>query len=100
MTAEEFNEKYKDYLEEGHYGLDIHYPTIVNYLDEIFQDLIKIPGFQYSQIKLKFNKCRLYTNLYEILPKVATLINYQIEKEIDFLIRVEDEITDKLKNKK
>jgi hypothetical protein len=22
MTAEQFNEKYKDYLEEGHYGLD------------------------------------------------------------------------------
>jgi len=99
MTAEEFNEKYKDYLEEGHYGLDIHYPAIVNYLDEIFQDLIKIPGFKYSQIKLKFNRCRLYTNLYEILPNVATLIDYQIEKEIDFLIRVEDEITDRLKNK-
>lgn len=23
MTVEEFDEKYKDYLEEGHYGLDI-----------------------------------------------------------------------------
>ena len=23
MTADEFNEKYKDYLVKGHYGLDI-----------------------------------------------------------------------------
>jgi hypothetical protein len=99
MTAEEFNEKYKDYLEEGHYGLDIHYPAIVNYLDEIFQDLIKIPGFKYSQIKLKFNRCRFYTNLHEIIPNVSALIDSQIEKEVNFLNRVEDEITDRLKNK-
>jgi hypothetical protein len=42
MTQGEFNKKYKDYLEEGHYGLDISYPSVVNYLDEIFQELIKL----------------------------------------------------------
>ena len=55
MTANEFNEKYKEYLEEGHYGLDISTPSIIKYLDEMFQDLIKIPGFKYSQIKEKFS---------------------------------------------
>ena len=66
MTANEFNEKYKEYLEEGHYGLDISTPSIIKYLDEMFQDLIKIPGFKYSQIKEKFNTSRFYTNLYEL----------------------------------
>jgi hypothetical protein len=99
MTTEEFNKKYKYYLEEGHYGLDISYPSVIEYLDKVFQDLVKIPGFKYSQIKLKFNRCRLYTNLYEILPNVSGFIDYEVEKEINFLIKVEDEITDRLKNK-
>ncbi len=55
MTAEEFNKKYEAYLEEGHYGLDLHKPEVIEYLDNEFQELIKIPGFKYSQIKSKFN---------------------------------------------
>lgn len=99
MTQEEFNEKYKDYLEEGHYGLDISYPSIVNYLDKIFQDLIKIPGFQYSQIKLKFNTCRFYNNLYEIAPELSNIIDKAVEKEVNFLVIVEDEINERLNKK-
>ena len=60
MTAEEFNEKYKDFLEEGFYGVDIHLPEAIDYLDEKFQEFIKIPGFSYSQIKSKFNLFRFY----------------------------------------
>ena len=33
MTTTEFNEKYKDYLNNGHYGLDIHIPSVISYLD-------------------------------------------------------------------
>jgi hypothetical protein len=55
MTAEEFNEKYGDFLEEGHYGLDLHKDEVIAYLDSEFQELIKIPGFSYSQIKSKFS---------------------------------------------
>lgn len=55
MTSEEFDEKYKDFLEEGHYGLDLYNEEAIQYLDEEFRELIKIPGFQYSQIKSKFN---------------------------------------------
>ena len=97
MTASEFNEKYKDYLEEGHYGLDIGYQSIVDYLDKVFQGFIKIPGFKYSQIKLKFNSCRFYTNLYEILGReLGIIITYEIEKEINFLIKIEDEVYKRL----
>jgi hypothetical protein len=55
MTAEEFNEKYEDFLEEGHYGLALDGNEVVAYLDSEFQELIKIPGFSYSQIKSKFS---------------------------------------------
>jgi len=99
MTTEEFNEKYKDYLEEGHYGLDISYPSVIEYLDKVFQDLIKIPDFKYSQIKLKFNYSRFYTNLHQIAPSFGGVIDGVIEKEINFLVRVEDGINKRLKNK-
>ena len=55
MTSEEFNQKYKDFLEEGHYGLALDRPEVVEYLDNEFQEFIKIPEFTYSQIKSKFN---------------------------------------------
>ena len=58
-TSKEFNEKYTDYLEEGHYGLDINIPSVIEYLDSTFdKGLVTIPGFKYSQIKLKFNGTR------------------------------------------
>lgn len=99
MTQEEFNEKYKDYLEEGHYGLDISYPSVVNYLDKLFMDLVKIPGFQYTQIKLKFNMARFYTNLYTVAPELSKIIDRTVEREIDFLVKVEDEVRERLNNK-
>ena len=87
MTANEFNEKYKEYLEEGHYGLDISTPSIIKYLDEMFQDLIKIPGFKYSQIKEKFNTSRFYTNLYELIGKPGFIISNEIESNLNLLIK-------------
>ena len=87
MTANEFNEKYKEYLEEGHYGLDISTPSIIKYLDEMFQDLIKIPGFKYSQIKEKFNTSRFYTNLYELIGKPGLIINNEVERILNILLK-------------
>lgn len=89
MTASEFNEKYKEYLEEGHYGLDISTPSIIKYLDEMFQDLIKIPGFKYSQIKEKFNTSRFYTNLYELIGKPGLIINNEVERTLNILLKYE-----------
>ena len=89
MTASEFNEKYKKYLEEGHYGLDISTPSIIKYLDEMFQDLIKIPGFKYSQIKEKFNTSRFYTNLYKLIGKPGLIIGNEVERTLDILLKYE-----------
>ena len=60
MTAEEFDEKWAEYLEEGHYGLDISTPEVIIYVDEEFEKLSLIPGFSFSQIKEKFGSARVY----------------------------------------
>lgn len=63
MTAEQFNEKYKPFIEEGFegQGLEFDLPIITKQLDKIFEDLIRIPDFRYSQIKIKFGSARFYT---------------------------------------
>lgn len=98
MTCEEFNNKYKDYLEKDNYGLDIGYPSIINYLDGIFKELIKIPGFEYSQIKEKYGSSRFYTNLGEIMGKIGLIIDSEIEKKLNFLLNVEYEIQKRQQN--
>jgi hypothetical protein len=60
MTADQFNEKYNDYLDHGHYGLALDNPEAIAYLDNEFQEFIKDPDFSYSQIKSKFNSFRFY----------------------------------------
>jgi hypothetical protein len=66
MTKKEFNEKYKDYTKEGFekYGpLEFDITKATEFLDDIFQDLILIPGFQVIQIKEKFSHSRFYSTL-------------------------------------
>jgi hypothetical protein len=101
MTTDEFNEKYKDYLEEGHYGLDISIPEVTNKLDEIFQGLIKIPGFKYHQIKSKFGTSRFYTNLTEVLNvELDRAISHSVEEGIDFYLKLEDVLQKRKENGK
>ena len=99
MTTNEFNEKYGEYIEEGHYGLAIAIPTVIDYLDEVFEGLIKVPGFKYTKIKLKFSMCRFYTNLYDVMGGLGGKINDMVEKDINFLVRVDDEVRKQLKEK-
>jgi len=61
MTATEFNEKYSSYKEERHYGCALHNPIAVKFLDWVFKTWTKYPRFKYSQIKLKFGRCYIYT---------------------------------------
>lgn len=82
MTVEEFDEKYKDYLEEGHYGLAINDPKVIEYLDNKFQEFIKVPGFKYMQIKLKFGMARFYAEPRE-------LNTYEVEEEINKILKDE-----------
>lgn len=81
MTAKEFNVKYKQWLEEGHYGLDIDDPAVISFLDELFENyLTKIDGFTYSQIKMKYNYSRFYFSI------SADSAEYHTNQAIQFLV--------------
>jgi hypothetical protein len=95
-TSNEFNEKYEDFLEEDHYGISIDIPAVIHYVDQVFQDLIKIDGFKYQQIKTKFGMARVHTNLDEVLPFVGRIIHQELEEKINFVLKVEFEIERRL----
>jgi hypothetical protein len=97
-NSTEFNDKYKNYIEEGHYGMAIDIPAVVSYVDTVFQDLIKIEGFQFSQIKTKYGLSRVYTNLHELMPFVGRIIGNELEEKINFILKVEFEIENRLKS--
>lgn len=81
MTVEEFDEKWSAYLEEGHYGLAIDHPDVIEYLDQEFEKLSLIPGFSYSQIKEKFGSARVYLafgfseEAHDMEDKINTIFN-------------------------
>jgi hypothetical protein len=62
MTSIEFNKKWAEFLEKGHYGLALDKPEAVEYLDTEFKSLSKLPDFKFSQIKSKFNWFRFYAD--------------------------------------
>ena len=63
MTTEEFNEKWSEFLESGHYGMDIGNQEVIRYMGEEFtKEVGKNPSFSYSQIKLKMGMSRVYAN--------------------------------------
>jgi hypothetical protein len=97
-TSNEFNNKYNQYIEEDHYGMDINEPSVIAYVDQIFNDLTQIPGFKYQQIKTKFGLARVYTNLDDLMPFVGRIINQELEEKINFILKVEFEVENRLKS--
>ena len=96
-TAKEFNEKYKEYIEEGHYGMDIHEPSVLAYVDQIFNDLTKIPEFKYQQIRTVHGLAKVITNLQDIIPFVGRIIEQELEEKINFILKVEYELENRLR---
>jgi hypothetical protein len=46
MTREEFNLKYEQWIPQGWSGLDFDVEQATEYLDQVMQDMIRIPGFE------------------------------------------------------
>lgn len=83
MKIKEFNTKWKNYIEEGHYGFIIHDEAVADYLDKEFTEEIKHnPDFKFSQIKIKWNQARLYSNSH---------LSTQWENEINKIMNNGDE---------
>ncbi len=97
-TNEEFNTKHASCLEEEHWGMQIQVPAVLTYVDQIFQDLTQIPGFKYQQIKTKFGLARVHTNLEDIMPFVGRIINQELEDKINFILKVEFEVEERLRS--
>jgi hypothetical protein len=95
-TTKEFNTEYANYIETGFDGMEIGVPSVIHYINTVFKDLVKIPGFKYSQIKTKFGLPRVYTNLDELLPFVGRIINNELEEKISLLLKVEFEVEQRL----
>lgn len=94
MTVVEFNTKYAQYLEKGHYGLDIGEPAVVSFLDELFDEyLTKIDGFTYSQIKMKYNYSRFYFSISADSAEYHTneALQFLIENTINILVTEDDD---------
>ena len=63
MTADEFNNKWKDHLETGHYGMSIEIQGVVEFMDSEFEKEVLVnPAFTFSQIKRKYGMARVYTS--------------------------------------
>lgn len=78
MTTGQFNVKYSEYLDEGHYGMDINDERVIKFLDKEFTEEIEHdPNFKYQQIKLKWNMTRIYSSSEK---------NYFWENEIDKIL--------------
>lgn len=95
-TSKEFNEKYAAYKNERDYGMDIGEPSVITYVDQVFNDLTLIPGFQYQQIKTKFGLARVYTNLQDIMPFAGRILEQELEDKINFILKVEYELEKRL----
>lgn len=63
MTKEEFNEKYKDYIEEGYPGMELTNKTLIWYIDKAFEDIVKIPNFKLKKITYEFGSYYVNSNL-------------------------------------
>ena len=96
-TSDEFNEKYKDYLDDES-GMVLDIPSVLSYVDQIFQDLIQIPGFKYQQIRTIHGLAKVHTNLDELMPFAGRIINQELEEKINFILKVEFELENRLRS--
>lgn len=93
-TAEEFNLTYELVMDGP--GLVIEVPAVVQYLNQVFDDLLKIEGFKCKEISTIRGIPRVETNLNEILPFVGRIINEQLEENLSLILKVEFEVEQRL----
>lgn len=86
----EFNDKYKDYLDGDGMVLDI--PSVLAYVDQVFNDLTWIPGFKYQEITTRHGLAKVITNLQEIMSFAGRILEQELEEKINFILKVEYEI--------
>lgn len=86
-TIKDFNDKYKDYIIKGYEGLHYGNKEVVQFLDKLFTNLIKIPYFKFYHIKrnrqgeLEFKTNFLSTQrINEIISEIEEVYERSVEK--------------------
>ena len=97
-TAKEFNTKFNNYLDEDYLGMQLDFPSVIAYVSEVFNDLTEIPGFKYQEIKTVYGLARVHTNLQEIMPFAGRILEQELEEKINFILKVEFEIENRLRS--
>ena len=87
MTRQEFNAKYKQWIPALWDGLEFDIPPVTEYLDQVMQDLVLIPGFELHQIKMKFDWPRVYftTDFKDKGTELAIAV--KIQEQINAIIK-------------
>jgi hypothetical protein len=96
-TNKEFNDKYKDYLDHES-GMLLEIPSVLAYVDQVFNDLTWIPGFKYQQIRTIHGLAKVTTNLQDIMPFAGRILEQELEEKINFILKVEYEVENRLKS--
>ena len=94
-TIKEFNDKYKANL-DGESGMLLEIPSVLTYVDQVFNDLTWIPGFLYSEITTRHGLAKVHTNLQEVMPFAGRILEQKLEEKINFILKVEYEIEHRL----
>lgn len=94
-TSKEFNKKYNLYL-DGKSGMLLEIPSILSYVDQVFNDLSWIPGFKYQEITTRHGLAKVQTNLPEIMPFAGRILEQELEEKINFILKVEYELEHRL----
>lgn len=94
----EFNIRYKKYLVYNNLGMQIDIPSVIAYVDEVFDDLTQIPGFLYTEITTQHGLAKMRTNLQELMPFAGRIIEQELEEKINFILKVEYEIEHRLRS--
>jgi hypothetical protein len=94
-TSKEFNEKYKAYL-DGESGMLLEIPSVLAYVDQVFNDLSLIPGFLYNEITTRHGLAKVHTNLQEMMPFAGRILEQELEEKINFILKVEYELENRL----
>lgn len=94
-TNTEFNTRYNVYLDDS-IGMQIDIPSVIAYVDQVFNDLTWIPGFKYQQITTVYGLAKVRTNLQELMPFAGRIIEQELEDKINFILKVEYELENRL----
>jgi hypothetical protein len=95
-TIQEFNIKYSTTLETGSLGMQIDIPSVIAYVDEVFNNLTFIPGFLYTEINTQHGLAKVRTNLQDLMPFAGRILEQELEEKINFILKVEFEIQHRL----